>query len=196
MVAFFEYIPLIIFFIFYKMFDVFIATGALIVTSALHLVVMKATGKPILHRHWIFFGLIAVFGGLTIFFHDDTFIKWKVSIINGFFATALLVSNYGFKKNLLKGFMAEQIQLPEAIWSKFNLAWAGFFITLAILNLYVAFNFEQEIWVNFKVFGLTILTFVFAIVSILSIYKYIPQDADENEKENKIVSVSDINNDK
>jgi len=56
MVAFFEYIPLIVFFIFYKMFDVFIATGALIVTSALHLIVMKATGKPILNRHWIFFG--------------------------------------------------------------------------------------------------------------------------------------------
>lgn len=182
MVAFFEYIPLVVFFIFYKMFDVFIATGALIVTSALHLVVMKATGKAILTRHWIFFGLIAVFGGLTIFFHDDTFIKWKVTIINAFFAIALLVSKYGYKKNLLQSFMGEQIQLPEHIWSKFNLAWVGFFTTCSALNLYVAFNFSQEDWVNFKVFGLTGLTFTFAIISIMAIYKHIPQEEETTEE--------------
>ncbi|WNC74103.1 septation protein A [Thalassotalea psychrophila] len=186
MVAFFEYIPLIVFFVFYKMFDVFIATGALIVTSALHLVVMKATGKPILNRHWIFFGLIAVFGGLTIFFHDDTFIKWKVTIINGFFGVALLVSKYAFNKNLLESFMGEQLKLPDAIWSKFNLAWVGFFFTCAFLNLYIAFSFDQETWVNFKVFGLTGLTFAFAIVSIMSIYKYIPQDEAESSTQDKI----------
>ena len=182
MVAFFEYIPLVVFFIFYKMFDVFIATGALIVTSALHLIVMKATGKKILTRHWIFFGLIAVFGGLTIFFHDDTFIKWKVTIINAFFAIALLVSKYAFNKNLLQSFMGEQIQLPEPVWTKFNLAWVAFFALCSALNLYVAFNFSQEDWVSFKVFGLTGLTFGFAIISIMAIYKHIPQEEETAEK--------------
>ncbi|MDG1733008.1 MAG: septation protein A [Thalassotalea sp.] len=182
MVAFFEYIPLIVFFIFYKMFDVFIATGALIVTSALHLIVMKATGKPILNRHWIFFGLIAVFGGLTIFFHNDAFLKWKVTIINGLFGVALLVSKYAFNKNLLENLMGEQLPLPEKIWTKFNLAWVGFFFMCALLNLYIAFNFDQETWVNFKVFGLTGLTFLFTIISIMSIYKYIPKDEEESVK--------------
>ncbi|OUS30704.1 septation protein A [Thalassotalea sp. 42_200_T64] len=182
MAAFLEYIPLVVFFVVYKFFDIFIATGALIATSALHLIVLKLQGKSIPTRQWVFFGLIAVFGGLTIFFHDDTFIKWKVSIINVFFALALLVSHYGFKKNLLKSFMGEQIQMPEAVWAKFNLSWVGFFLVCAGLNLYVAFNFEQETWVNFKVFGLTGLTFVFAIVSIMSIYKHIPQEEDNAEK--------------
>lgn len=182
MAAFLEYIPLVVFFVVYKLFDIFIATGALIATSALHLIVLKLQGKSIPTRQWVFFGLIAVFGGLTIFFHDDTFIKWKVSIINLFFALALLVSHYGFKKNLLKSFMGEQIQMPEAVWAKFNLSWVGFFLVCAGLNLYVAFNFDQETWVNFKVFGLTGLTFVFAIVSIMGIYKHIPQEDDDAEK--------------
>lgn len=189
MAAFLEYIPLVIFFIFYKFFDIFIATGALIATSALHLLVLKIQRKPIHNRQWIFFSLIAVFGSLTIFFHDDTFIKWKVTIINAFFAIALLVSQYGFKKNLLKSFMGEQINLPESVWEKFNLGWVGFFITCAALNWYVAFNFEQETWVNFKVFGLTGLTFVFAIASIMSIYKHIPKDVSEPEKAKEVKNI-------
>ncbi len=78
--------------------------------------------------------------------------------------------------------MGEQLPLPEKIWTKFNLAWVGFFFMCALLNLYIAFNFDQETWVNFKVFGLTGLTFLFTIISIMSIYKYIPKDEEESVK--------------
>jgi len=183
MYALLEYTPLIIFFIFYKVFDIYWATGALIVLSALQIIIHFILKKPIPKRYWMFFTLITVFGGLTIFFHDDTFLKWKVSIINVFFALALLVSRYLFNNNIIKQFLQESLTLPEKIWDKLNVAWASFFAFCGLLNWYIAFNFKQEIWVNFKVFGLTGLTFIFAIGSIASLYKYLPQeDTPSNSK--------------
>lgn len=174
--ALLEYIPLIVFFITYKFVDIYWATASLIVTSALQIIYFLAKKEKVPTRNWIFFGLIAVFGGLTIFMHDDLFLKWKVTIINGVFALALLISNYAFKKNLIKGFLSEALTLPDKIWAKLNFAWAMFFAFCGALNLYVAFNFSQETWVNFKVFGLMGLTLVFALSSILSLYKYLPKD--------------------
>ena len=179
--AIFEYLPLVIFFVFYKFGDLYWATGSLIVTSAIQILYYVVKKQPIPKRNWIFFGLIAVFGGLTIFFHDDTFIKWKVTIINGIFAIALVVSNSFFNKNLIKELMGESLPLPEKIWGKLNLAWAIFFLVCAILNIYIAYNFSLETWVNFKVFGLMGLTFVFAISTVFALYKYLPQEEDETK---------------
>jgi intracellular septation protein len=177
--AFLEYIPLIVFLIFYKFADLYWATGSLIVTSALQISYYLIKKEKVPTRNWIFFGLIAVFGGLTIFFHDDAFIKWKVTIINVFFGLALIISQYVFKKNIIKQFLGESLTLPEPIWTKLNLAWAVFFGLCGGLNLYVAFNFDLDTWVNFKVFGLTGLTLAFAVGSIFSLYKYLPQDNEE-----------------
>ncbi|MEY8213380.1 MAG: septation protein A [Colwellia sp.] len=174
-----EYIPLVVFLLFYKFTDLYWATGSLIVTSALQILYYLIKKEKVPTRNWIFFGLIAVFGGLTIFFHDDTFIKWKVTIINEFFAIALLVSQYIFKKNIIKQFLAESLTLPEPIWVKLNLAWAIFFALCGALNLYIAFNFDLDTWVNFKVFGLTGLTLAFAVGTIFSLHKYLPKDNDD-----------------
>lgn len=179
--AIFEFIPLVIFFVFFKFVDIYWATGALIVTSALQILYFIVRKQAVPKKYWIFFGIIAVFGSLTIFFHDDTFIKWKVTIINLFFAVALIISNHVFKNNLIKQFLGEALTLPDNIWVKLNLSWAIFFALCGVLNLYIAFNFSQEIWVNFKVFGLTGLTFVFAIGSVMSLYKYLPQDTESEE---------------
>lgn len=180
--AIFEYLPLIIFFIFYKFGDLYWATGSLIVTSALQILYYVVTKQAIPKKNWILFGLIAVFGGLTIFFHDDVFIKWKVTIINALFGITLLISNKFFDKNLIKEMIGESLPLPEKIWQKLNLAWAIFFLSCAILNIYIAYNFSQEIWVNFKVFGLMGLTFVFAISSVFALYKHLPQDEKQASK--------------
>lgn len=174
-----EYIPLIIFFIVNKFYDIYWATGSLIAASALQILYYIIKKEKVPTRNWIFFGLIAVFGGLTIVLHNDLFLKWKVTIINEIFALALIVSYYGFKKNLIKQFLSESLTLPEPIWVKLNLAWAALFAILGALNLYVAFNYDLETWVNFKVFGLTGLTLAFAIGSIFSLYKYLPQETDE-----------------
>ena len=178
-----EYLPLILFFIIFKFADVYWATASLIVTSALQILYYIVKKKPVPKRNWIFFGLILIFGGLTIFFHDDTFLKWKVTIINTIFCVVLLLSNAFFNTNLIKQMLGDGLTLPDSVWNKLNTAWASFFLICAGLNLYVAFNFTLEQWVNFKVFGLTGLTFVFAIVSVLALYKYLPQDDEVNANE-------------
>mgnify|MGYP006081288791 CR=1 FL=1 len=179
MPVFLEYIPLVIFFIMYSLLDIYWATASLIVTAALQIVYFVAKREPVPTKNWVFFAIIAVFGGLTIFFHDDTFIKWKVTIINLLFAVTLIISNKFFNKNLMRKFLGEALTLPEKIWTKLNLSWALFFVLCALLNLYIAFNFEQQTWVYFKTFGLTGLMFVFAIGSIIALHQYLPQDDEE-----------------
>ncbi len=183
---FLEYLPLIIFFVVNKFADFYWATGSLIVTTALQLAFYRFKKEKIPTRHWIIFALVFVFGGLTIYLHDDAFIKWKVTIINLFFSITLLVSHYAFNRNIIREFLAESLTLPEKIWARLNLAWALFFAFIAVINYYVAFNFDLETWVNFKVFGLTGLMFVFSITSILFLYKYMPNE--ETKSDNNAVS--------
>ncbi|REL26576.1 septation protein A [Thalassotalea euphylliae] len=185
MQALFEYVPLVLFFVVYKFYDIYMATGVLIVGSLLHILYFVVTKQKVPTKNWVIFGLIAGFGGLTIFLQDDTFLKWKVTIVNGIFAVALLVSNYVFKKNLIKQLMSEALELPEKIWDKLNLSWAGFFAFCGALNIYIAFNFSQEIWVNFKVFGLMGLTFAFTIGTIVSVHKHLPQEEVTPNTKNK-----------
>jgi intracellular septation protein len=190
--ALFEYLPLVVFFIVYKFIDIYWATGSLIILAAAQIIYYLIKKEPIPKRTLIFFVLIAVFGGLTIFMHDVTFLKWKVTIINLFFAIALIVSDKFFGKNIIKEFLGEALTLPENIWAKLNIAWALFFTLCAFLNWYVAFNFDQDTWVNFKVFGLTGLMFVFSIGSVLSLSKYLPED-DGNDKTDDDNSIEDTN---
>lgn len=182
--ALLEYLPLVVFFVVWKLADIYWATGALIAASAIHLLLFFVKKQPVPTRQWAIFGLILVFGTLTIVFQNDLFLKWKVTIINGLFAIGLLVSDKIFNKNLIKGMMSEGISLPENIWTKLNFAWATFFAVCAILNLYIAYNYSQEFWVNFKVFGLMGMTFVFAFSTIFAIYKYLPEDEDNKSQPN------------
>ncbi len=183
--ALFEYLPLVVFFILFKTVDIYWATGSLIILAGLQILYYLIKKEAIPKRTLIFFVLIAVFGGLTIFLHDETFLKWKVTIINLFFAIALIVSDKIFKKNIIKDFLGEALTLPEQIWGKLNLAWALFFALCAVLNLYVAFNFDLDTWVNFKVFGLTGLMFIFSIGSVLVLSKHLPEDEDDKDAENE-----------
>ncbi len=182
MQLFLEYFPLVIFFIVNSLAGIYWATGSLIIAAFLQIIYYKIKKKKIPAKQWIFFGLIVVFGGLTIYLQNDAFLKWKVTIINTFFAGALIVSNSFFNKNIIKEFLGESLKLPENIWSRLNFAWAMFFLFCAGLNYYVAFNFDLDTWVNFKVFGLTGLMFVFSIGSILALYKHLPLEDDDSDK--------------
>lgn len=187
MQIFLEYAPLFIFFIVNSLAGIYWATASLIAASCAQLLYFKIKKEKIPTKHWVIFALIVVFGGLTIYLQNDAFLKWKVTIINGFFAVALLVSQYAFKKNIIKEFLGEALSMPDNIWERLNFAWATFFIFCAGLNYYVAFNYDLDTWVNFKVFGLTGLMLVFSITSILSLYKYMPTDEGKAlEKENKV----------
>jgi len=179
---FLEYFPLVIFFVVNSIAGIYWATGSLIVAACIQIIYYKIKKEKIPAKQWIIFGLIVVFGGLTIYLQNDAFLKWKVTIINTFFAGALIVSNSFFNKNIIKEFLGESLSLPDNIWSRLNLAWALFFLFCAGLNYYVAFSYDLDTWVNFKVFGLTGLMFLFSITSILFLYKYLPLEEDEIEK--------------
>ncbi|WP_373942810.1 septation protein A [Vibrio chagasii] len=170
-----DFIPLIIFFALYKMYDIYTATGALIVASALQIVLTYFIYKKVEKMQVITFLMVAVFGGMTIFLHDDNFIKWKVTIVYTLFAIGLTASHL-MGKPAIKGMLGKEITLPDAVWGKINWAWTLFFTLCAIINVYVAFNLPLDVWVNFKVFGLLIATLLFTLLTGVYIYKHLPKE--------------------
>ncbi|PSV40857.1 septation protein A [Photobacterium sp. GB-210] len=174
-----DFIPLIIFFILFKTSGIFIATGALIAATAVQVALTWFIYKKVEKMQLVTFVLVAVFGGLTIFLHDENFIKWKVTIIYAIFALALLISQF-MGKPLIKSMLGKEITLPESIWLRINLAWSVFFVVCAIVNIYIAFNFPLDIWVDFKVFGLLALTLLFTFLTGGYIYRHLPK-SDNNQ---------------
>lgn len=149
----FDLFPVILFFVTYKFVDIFYATAvAMAATVAQIAWVYFRRGKvePML---WVSLALILVFGGATLWLHDETFIKWKPTILYGLFAGVLLLAPVLFKKNLIKAMLSPQVSIPEPVWRQLNWAWAGFFAFMGALNLWVAYSFTTDVWVDFKLFG-------------------------------------------
>lgn len=176
MKQFIEFIPLIVFFAIYKLYDIYYATAALVVVAALQLLYNWLKYRKVEKIQLITFVVVAFFGSLTLIFHNDAFIKWKVTVINGLFALALLISRYGFGKNLIKQMLGKELTAPDGIWDRLNLGWVGFFALCGALNLYIAFSLPQEVWVNFKVFGLLGMTLVFTLLSGFYLYRHLPAE--------------------
>ena len=124
---------------------------------------------------WISLGLVVVFGGLTLAFQNEAFIKWKPTILYWVFAVSLAFSALILKKNPMKAMLGEQLTLPEPVWSKVNLSWIDFFAVMGVLNLVIAFNFPTDTWVNFKLFGGMGLMLVFVLGQGLLLSKYIEE---------------------
>ncbi len=179
MKQFLEFIPLIVFFAVYKMYDIYAATAALMVVTVLQMAITWFTLRKLEKMHIVTLALVLVFGGFTLLFHDDAFIKWKVTVINLIFSGALLISQFGFKKPLIKQILGKEMQLPDAIWSRVNLVWALFFLLCALLNTYIAFNLPQEVWVNFKVFGLLGMTLLCTLGTVVYLYRHLPAEQQE-----------------
>ncbi|ALB55196.1 septation protein A [Cronobacter universalis] len=171
-----DFLPLIVFFVVYKLHDIFWATAALIVATALAVIYSWYKYRKVEKMTLVTFVLVAVFGGLTIYFHNAEFIKWKVTIIYALFAGALLIGQWVMKKPLIQSMLGKEITLPPHAWSRLNIAWALFFIFCGLLNIYVAFWLPEAVWMNFKVFGIPGLTLVFTLLSGVYIYRHMPQE--------------------
>ncbi|EMP7136247.1 septation protein A [Serratia marcescens] len=176
MKQFLDFLPLIVFFAFYKLYDIYVASGALIVATALALVFTWVKYRKVEKMTLITFLMVLLFGTLTLVFHNDLFIKWKVTVIYALFALALLISQWVLKKPLVQRMLGKELTLPDKVWSNLNLAWAVFFLACGLANIYVAFWLPQSVWVNFKVFGLTVLTLVFTLLSGIYIYRHMPEE--------------------
>jgi intracellular septation protein len=128
---------------------------------------------------WISLVIIVIFGSATLILQDETFIKWKPSVLYWLFAAALLIAHAVFKKNLIRAMMQEQIILPDQIWARLNASWAMFFALMGAANLYVAFNYSTETWVNFKLFGFMGLMLAFVLLQGLVLAKYMEDKEDK-----------------
>lgn len=154
---------------------ILLATCVVIVATILQILYILARGKKVDTMLWVSLLLVGGFGGATIYFHNELFIKWKPTVLYWTFAVVLLFSQLVLKKNLIKTMMGHQMQMPPDIWSKLGLAWVGFFALMGCLNLYVAFNFATATWVNFKLFGGMGLMFIFVIGQTLLLSKYMQE---------------------
>jgi intracellular septation protein len=165
----FDLFPLLLFFAAFKLYDIYVATAVAIAASFVQVGWFWFKHRRFETIHLVTLGTIAIFGGLTLFLRDDTFIKWKPTLVYWILAALTLASQYFGKRTVVERMLGEQLKLPHAVWRRLNLSWGVFFAALGAVNLYVAFYYgleldaavRQEIWVQFKVFGLLGLTLIF-----------------------------------
>jgi len=177
----FDLFPVILFFVIFKMFGVYAATASAIVATLAQVGWVKYRHGKVDTMLWVSLGIIVVFGGATLLLHDETFIKWKPTVLYWFFASTLLFSKILFGKNFIRSLLEEKITLPDPVWHKLNLAWSAFFAVLGFLNLYVAYNYSLDAWVNFKLFGATSLMFVFILLQAFALSKYSQEEQKDKQ---------------
>ena len=153
---------------------ILLATALTIIASVFQITYLLISKKKIDAMLWISFIIISVFGSATIYFHSDTFIKWKPTVLYWCYATAFLLGQFIFKKNLLKTAMGSQLTMPEPVWAKLSLVWIAYFFLMGILNLYVAFSFPTTTWVSFKLYSLGAVP-AFIILQSIFLAKYIEE---------------------
>lgn len=161
----FDFLPIIVFFVVYKMTsNIILATAVLIPATILQVAYTWFRHKTVEKMHLVSLALVIVLGGATVLLGNSEFIKWKPTVVNGLFALAFLGSQFIGERNIIERMMADKIELPTKVWRTLNLAWVAFFIFSGATNLYVAFSYSESIWVDFKLFGLLGMTIVFIIL--------------------------------
>ncbi|MBI5897802.1 MAG: septation protein A [Rhodocyclales bacterium] len=176
----FDLFPIILFFVAFKAFDIYVATAVVIVATIAQIAWVWHRHRKVDTMLWVSLGLVVVFGGATLLLRDETFIKWKPTVLYWLFALALFGSAQFFGKNLIRAMLSQaQMNLPEPLWAKLNLAWAGFFAAMGALNLWVAFNFSTDTWVSFKLFGSMGLMLAFIIGQGVVLARYLPDENDQ-----------------
>jgi intracellular septation protein len=148
-----DFFPIILFFVAFKVAGIYIATGVAIAATVAQIAWFRYRAGKVEPMQWVSLVVIVLFGGATIVAQNETFIKWKPTVLYWLMAGSLMAGQLFFKKNLLKSLMGSQMELPEAAWRVANWSWIGFFSAMGVINLWVAFHFDTNTWVNFKLFG-------------------------------------------
>lgn len=191
-----DFIPLILFFIVYKLdprtvefagqsFElggIFSATGVLIASSIVVYGLILLVQRKLEKGQWLTLLACLVFGGMTIAFNSETFLKWKAPVVNWLFAAAFAGSHFIGKQPLIQRIMGHAISLPQPLWTRLNIAWVMFFLFCGAANLFVAFTFH-EFWVDFKVFGSLGMTLLFLIAQGVFLARHMHDSAPENNKD-------------
>ena len=172
----FDLFPVILFFIAYKFAGIYVATAVAIGATVVQIAWVWWRHRKVDTMLWVSLVIIAVFGGATLVFHNETFIKWKPTVLYWLFAATLLGASAFFRKNLLQAMLKEKLALPDPGWRLLNLSWAIFFAVMGLINLFVAYSFSTDVWVNFKLFGSMGLMLVFVLIQGAMLSKYIQED--------------------
>jgi intracellular septation protein len=169
----FDIFPVILFFIAFKVYDIYVATAVAMAATFLQIGWAWLRHRKVDNMLWISLAVIVVFGGATLLLQDETFIKWKPTVLYWLFAAVLAVAALAFRKNLIRAMMGTQVTLPEVVWGKLLASWIAFFALMGALNLIVAYNFSTDAWVNFKLFGGIGLMLVFIVLQGLMLARHI-----------------------
>jgi intracellular septation protein len=172
----FDFLPILLFFIAYKFYGIYIATGVAIAASILQTSLYWIKHRKIEAMPLITLVLIVLLGGATLVLHNELFIKWKPTAIDWAFALVFLVSQFIGSKSITQRMLEKNVHLPSAIWTRLNASWIIFFTLMGLANLYVAYHFDTNTWVNFKLFGMVGLTLVFIIFQALYMARYVDHE--------------------
>ncbi len=167
----FDLFPVALFFVAIQIWDIFVATAVAIAASFAQVGWLALRKKRIEPMLWASLAIIVVFGGLTLYLRDKTFILWKPTVLYWLFGSVLAGSAF-LGRNLIRALLSEQMQLPDPVWRRLNWSWVGFFAFMGAANLYVAFNYSEKIWATFKLFGGMGLMLLFVVAQALVLARY------------------------
>ena len=157
-----DFFPILMFFVSYKLSDIYTATAVLMAATTVQMAVIYLRERSLQTMHKITLVLVLGFGALTLGLHDERFIKWKPTVLYSAMSLGLAFATWGLKKSPIKGLLGSQLELPDAVWARLNVAWVFYCAFMALANAYVAQYFSTEEWVNFKLWG-----YVFPVAFIL-----------------------------
>lgn len=169
----FDFFPIVIFFVCYKYFGIYVATAVAMLASLMQVLFFRLKHQRYEKMHLISFALVMVLGSATLFFHNPWFIKWKPTGIYWLSSMIFFGSAFIGEKTITQKMMGSNISLPPKIWARLNMAWAIFFIIMGALNLYVAYNYNTDAWVNFKLFGGAGITLVFVFLQAIYLTQHL-----------------------
>lgn len=172
----FEFFPIILFFAAYKIKGIFYATAIAIIASILQIIYSYMRTRKAQTMMWVNLFVILAFGGATLVLHSELFIKWKPTMLYWIFAIIIASAQVIFKKNIIQNLLQQQICVPDAVWHKLNISWAIFFTVLGATNLFVAYRFPTDIWVNFKLFGIMGFMFIFVVIQSIFLAPHMKKD--------------------
>jgi intracellular septation protein len=173
----FDLFPILLFFVAYHIAGIYAATATAMIATLGQIGWLRLRKRKIEPMLWVSFAIITLFGGATLWLHNETFIKWKPTVLYWFFGIALWVASRIYQHNLVRKLInTPQLRLPEAAWQRLNDSWIVFFVVMGAVNLWVAYQFSTDTWVSFKLFGSIILTLVFVVLQGIFLAKHMKQN--------------------
>lgn len=172
----YELLPVFLFFLAFKFYGIYAATIVGIASTFIQVIITRLWMKTWDKKQLITFAIFVLFGGMTLYFHNPIFVKWKPTVVFWIFSLAILITHFFTSKpliqRLMEGALQEKGEIPAQAWRRLNLAWAMFFLMMGFVNIYIAYQFSNDAWVNFKFYGITAALFVFSIAQALCLSRY------------------------